>query len=134
MSTRTLTAVLAAVAMLSAGCQATKPQADLNHARVKQIQIGQTTQAQVQQMFGEPTDRQIDPKTGDTWLYYSGENRGKYVGRFVGGALLDAATSVVPGGDLVPTDQTGESETTLEVEFDLNGVVTNYSYYAAGER
>ncbi len=125
---------LIGVGLLAAACQATKPQADLNHEKLTQIRVGQTTRAQIQSWFGTPTDREISPQYGEVWTYYAGENRGKYTGRHVAGGLLDAASSVVPGGDLVPTDQTSESETTLEVEFDTNGVVQDYRYYSAGSR
>ena len=123
-----LVAVLGA-AVLALGC-ASGGGSRVSADKVAQIQVGQTTQTQIEQWFGEPTSRSFSATEGETWVYDQGASTTERAGRGFGGALLGAASSAAgPAGGLVPGGGSSSSEsTTLSIVFDRQGRVADYSY------
>lgn len=77
------------VGLIIAGCASTGQNFD--ESKVSQIKKGQTTEAELVQMFGQPTNRAISSEgtTMLTWMYIESRVKGESfipgVGGFVGG-------------------------------------------------
>lgn len=88
MSRRLLSVCLAAA--LAAGCASSGSNYD--EARVREIRVGETTEADMIDMFGEPTGRRFDSSGSSdlTWSYHESKTNGKsfipYAGMFLGGS------------------------------------------------
>ena len=121
---------LALCALLAVACAST-PKSRITADKVSQIQVGQTTKAEIQQWFGAPTGRQFSAGSGETWTYAQGASTASKAGRGIGGALLGAAAGAAgPAGAVVPrggSSSSGEN-TNLTIVFDNAGRVADYNY------
>ena len=95
-----LTVVLATmITAILVGCAASG--SNFDESKVAQIKKGETTEAQLIQMFGQPQNHTVNSEgqTIDTWLYTEATVKGEsfipYAGAFVGGTNSKNKTLMV---------------------------------------
>ena len=82
--------LVASVAILIAGCASSGQ--NFNESKVAQIKKGETTEAELIQMFGQPENRSINSEGWTTlvWSYFETKMKGEsfipYAGPFIGGS------------------------------------------------
>lgn len=102
--------------MLLCGCASVGNNFDSR--KITEIKKGETTEADLQKMFGPPNQRAVNSESGTslTWIYSESRVKGEtfipFAGAFVGGA-----TSKVK---------------TLVVQLDQQGKVSSYNYSGGG--
>lgn len=114
MSTR-IFAVLCSLVLV--GCTSQPPVFD--NVKIDQINIGETTEAQVLEWFGEPYEVHTDTLT---------ESTHKLVYRHLN--VRYDAPGTIPNRDFynISTGEQIKHRTVLEIWFDDNGVVSDYDY------
>lgn len=108
---RNIALVLASIA-LCVGCMSTRSGTDFNSTNVSQLKTGETTEAEVIQLIGQPLSR-TRSSDGTVMLVYS----------------YDPGQTITPFSGLDPhfAQNAGAQRKTLEVILDANGRVKSFT-------